>query len=601
MSRRSGRALRQRRYPAYSAAMPLDTDTAGLYARVIKRLGRNAREGASGMLDSADARAIWAALLEQELTRPQEAALLMGLRIHGESPAMLEAFSDVTRLHTATVARPTGGAATVVMYTTGTARRQPILAPLLALHLAQRGTSVLLVTHDAGRGANTTAVLAALGEQPCLDRSLAAQQLASRRFSWMPVEALVPKLARVLARRAELGFRNTGHALLKLLDPIEGGSVLVVNYTHPPYRASLGASVERLRRTALLLRGTEGDPVAWEADAHPLQAWVRGTPVPMDELDLQTSAFGRDHTGSAPHDDLAALPDSADVAGTARLCRAALDGFVALPAALARQAAVLERLARYQINERAQVLAHEERGAGASGQVRVRPGAESTKSAIAAVAAPAEAIAAAPAAAIALRPDLPRRPGAGANLAEPAWREEFFARMALEIGAANPFAKRILELGAGSGLLARWLLQSFPHIRYVLLDPSATALQAACDRLAALAGRARYIEADLRNQGWSEGLPQFDAVVTMTPVHRPGSQHNATLLHAEVRQLLVPGGLYLVCDQVPPAAAPERGAVLLDRYPGADARAQALALRAAGFPSVTRLMQRDGMVLHRAV
>src|SRR5262245_34547061 len=71
-------------------------DTAEFYARVIRRLGRNAHEGEHGPLDADDAARLWNGVLAGQFTPSQEAALLMGLRVHGESPAMLAAFVRVT-------------------------------------------------------------------------------------------------------------------------------------------------------------------------------------------------------------------------------------------------------------------------------------------------------------------------------------------------------------------------------------------------------------------------------------------------------------------------------------------------------------------------
>ena len=81
-----------------------DLDSQALYFRLIKRLGRNARapsdassSRADGVLDAADAGALWSALLQQQFTPSQEAALLMGLRVHGESAAMLAAFATASQ------------------------------------------------------------------------------------------------------------------------------------------------------------------------------------------------------------------------------------------------------------------------------------------------------------------------------------------------------------------------------------------------------------------------------------------------------------------------------------------------------------------------
>jgi anthranilate phosphoribosyltransferase len=302
------------------------------YARVIKRLGRNAREGEHGMLDADDATALWRGLLAVEFSPAQEAALLMGLRVHGESAAMLAAFARVTLDQCRQVQTP-AAKAVVVLHCLGTARRQPILAPLLALSLAQRGVPVLMVTHDARRGINTTAVLEALGEPPASTAAQANAALLQRSFAWMPVEHLAPSLARVLERRAELGFRNTAHSLIKLLVPVAGRALVVANYTHAPYRQSFAQAAELMHLSALLVRGTEGDPIAWEADTHPPLAWLGGVPATITP---HGAPRARGH---------ADLPEAGDVAATARFCERVLRDEAAPPDAIARQVFCLADLA----------------------------------------------------------------------------------------------------------------------------------------------------------------------------------------------------------------------------------------------------------------
>jgi anthranilate phosphoribosyltransferase len=303
-----------------------------LYARVIKRLGRNAREGVHGVLEPDDATHLWRGLLAQRFTPAQEAALLMGLRVHGESAAMLAAFARVTRAACACVQAP-AGRAVVVLSCLGTARKQPILAPVLAFALARAGVSALMVTHDAQRGANTTAVLEALGERPAADVQAASAALAQRGVAWLTVERIAPSLARLLDRRVELAFRNSAHSLIKLLVPVEGRAIVVANYTHALYREAFAQAAQLLGLSALLVRGTEGDPIAWETEAHPLLAWRDGSPVALPAGVIDTTPERLE------------LPAASDVDATARFCEQVSSGLLPMPAAIAREVACLEHLA----------------------------------------------------------------------------------------------------------------------------------------------------------------------------------------------------------------------------------------------------------------
>lgn len=305
-------------------------DPQALYARVVRRLGRNARAGEP--LDADDAHALWQALLAQRYTAAQEAALLMALRVHGEGPAVLAAFARATAAGGAQVRAP-AGRAVVVLHALGGARRQPLLAPLLALRLAALEVPVLVLTYEAGPAAGSAAVLAALGHAPALDGEQAAAQLAARRLAWWPVERWAPPLARLLALRATLGFRNSAHAAARLVAPVQGRAVLVAQYTHAAYREAYAHAVVRLGLSALLVRGTEGDPVAREAQAHPPQAWLGGRAVALPAI-AGSAAAGT-----------AALPAPLDVAATARYTAAAAGAGGAVPVAIERQAQWLAALA----------------------------------------------------------------------------------------------------------------------------------------------------------------------------------------------------------------------------------------------------------------
>jgi anthranilate phosphoribosyltransferase len=266
-----------------------ELDSHALYLRLIKHLGRNARQHgdpmrASGVLDAADADALWSAVLRQQFTPAQEAALLMGLRVHGESAAMLAAFVRASRAHVHWIASP--HRPMVVLPCLGAMRKQPSLAALLAIELAAAGLPTLIVTASSAApssSCSSAAVLSQLGMAAASDCEQAAQQLAGERFAWISLETVSPLLARLIARRAELGFRNSAHTMIKLLSPIAVRSILVAHYTHGAYRDRLADAIELLNASALLVRGTEGDPIAWEADSHPPLAWCGGSRVELPE------------------------------------------------------------------------------------------------------------------------------------------------------------------------------------------------------------------------------------------------------------------------------------------------------------------------------
>ena len=174
------------------------------------------------------------------------------------------------------------------------------------------------------------------------------------------------------------------------------------------------------------------------------------------------------------------------------------------------------------------------------------------------------------------------------------WRAEFFARFASEVAEVSPKVQRVLELGSGPGFLAKHLLQSLSHVEIVLLDFSSAMHELARVRLGGLANRAAFIERSFKESNWHVGLGAFGCVVTNQAVHELRHKRHAAQLHAEVRTLLNPGGVYLVCDHF----AGEGGMKNESLYMSIAEQKNALQL--AGFASVRQVMAKGGLVLHHA-
>ena len=121
-------------------------------------------------------------------------------------------------------------------------------------------------------------------------------------------------------QRAVLGLRNPGHTLAKLL-PAVPGALRVVNHTHPEYALSLSEFLGLTGATALLLRGTEGEPVADARRRPAFNCFVRGRLD--DELSLEAQG------GSLA--ELPALPAGFDAETTAHTVRAMLAGEQPVP------------------------------------------------------------------------------------------------------------------------------------------------------------------------------------------------------------------------------------------------------------------------------
>ena len=118
---------------------------------------------------------------------------------------------------------------------------------------------------------------------------------------------------------------------------------------------------------------------------------------------------------------------------------------------------------------------------------------------------------------------------------------------------------RVLDLGAGTGLVSAHVLDAFPEARVELLDGAepmlAEARRTLGDRAAALHVR------DLR-----DALPAgpFGAVVSALAIHHLEDADKRSLF-ARVREVLAPGGVFVNAEQVT-AADPRLAQIYLERW-----------------------------------
>lgn len=115
------------------------------------------------------------------------------------------------------------------------------------------------------------------------------------------------------------------------------------------------------------------------------------------------------------------------------------------------------------------------------------------------------------------------------------------------VGASGSGARRILELGTGTGETARRLLERHPEAYLVGIDESASMLAAAAARLEAE-------RVSLRVGRLEEPLPAgpFDLVASALCVHHLSAPDKADLF-VRVGAVLAPGGRFVLGDVVVPA------------------------------------------------
>jgi anthranilate phosphoribosyltransferase len=293
---------------------------------------RSIARGAAGAraLDVDAADEAFGLLLDRHASPLETGAFLVAMRMKGETREELTGFLRAAQARCVTLS---SDAPVAVLPSYNGARRLPNLTPLLALALARDGHRVLIhgTSEEPGRIA-TAAVLRDLGLPAARDEADVQAAWSQRKPAFLPVERLCAPLAALLEHRRVLGLRGPGHSVAKMLNPVRGAPALrVVNHTHPEFGALMDAWARHERIDALLLRGTEGEPVA--------------DPRRLPRLDVVIGGVPRPELGAAAQDgvlaELPLLPRCADSAATALLVQELLSGQRPLPAPLARQIAVI--------------------------------------------------------------------------------------------------------------------------------------------------------------------------------------------------------------------------------------------------------------------
>jgi len=307
------------------------------YALLIKEIGRGTK-GARDM-DGTAAEALFGAMLDGVVPDMELGAILLSMRIKGESATELNAFVRAMQQRTARIEVPADGPRCVLLPTFNGARKQANLMPLVALLLARRGVPVLIFgRHDFDSRESPFELLAALGLPLATSTDEAAQQLRKDRredrVAALPLHLLNPGLDALMALRPRLGVRNSGHSVAKLLDAAPGRSVRVVAVTHPEYLDSMGKAL--LAETAgggraLLMRASEGEAYAHlrrRAQLYGFADGIRHDLHPADTEDIDWP-----------------LNDCCEASANAALIREVLEGRAPVPPRVAEQVEALAELA----------------------------------------------------------------------------------------------------------------------------------------------------------------------------------------------------------------------------------------------------------------
>ncbi|AOF85683.1 glycosyl transferase family, helical bundle domain protein [Hydrogenophaga sp. RAC07] len=283
----------------------------------IKEIGRG-KDGARALTreQSTD---LLGQVLDGAVTDLEVGGFCLAMRIKGETPDEMAGFLDAA--HARLNLMPDNGLTTVVLPSYNGARKLPVLTPLLALLLARQGVPVLVHgTATEDKRVFASAVFRELGVLPAPQ----VARLAAGDVAFVPTEVLCPGLKRLLDVRRVVGLRNPAHSLVKLMNPCVGKAFIVGSYTHPEYASSMAATWALTGAHAMLLRGTEGEPVADARRTPRMEIFQDG-----ERTEVQPQQDG-------PLAQLPSLP-TVDAVHTAAYIRAVLNDSLPIPTPIALQ------------------------------------------------------------------------------------------------------------------------------------------------------------------------------------------------------------------------------------------------------------------------
>ena len=290
----------------------------------LKDIGRGAAGARS--LSKADAADAMGRLLDGTAGEAETGAFLMAMRMKGETLEELAGFLEA--VHARCLPLPATRPVVLLPSYNGS-RKLPNLTPLLAMWLAREGLDVLVhgPLADPNRVASAS-ILSDLGLQPAAGAADVQRAWSRREPAFVPTAVLCPPLQRLLDYRQRLGLRGPGHTVAKMLNPLQGAPALrLVNHTHPEFGALMSAWAQRDAVDAMLLRGTEGEPVADPRRLPRLDVFIEG------QLRAELSRAAQEGVLT----EMPVLPRSHDAATTSLYIQSVVSGEKPAPGPLQQQ------------------------------------------------------------------------------------------------------------------------------------------------------------------------------------------------------------------------------------------------------------------------
>ena len=296
------------------------------FLHIMKRLGQAPDE--AGALTEDDVHHLFSAMLDGGLPDLELGAAVTALHFRIECAAELMGLHRAMSERLYGLSVPDAHVRPLVIPAYGGARHEPNLLPLLGLLLRRLGVPVVFHGTLEGSGhAAAVYILREFGVLPSATIAQAQSALAQESIAYVPVGALCPGLAVLLALRNRLGMRNSAHLAAKLLDPFSGAGVIMAGASNLAGLDRMASFFLATGGAALLLASTEGEPFANPRRRPRIAFFDQGERCVLFEEE------------AGPVKPVAGLPTAIDTQTTAAWTRAALAGELPIPHPLVNQLA----------------------------------------------------------------------------------------------------------------------------------------------------------------------------------------------------------------------------------------------------------------------
>jgi ubiquinone/menaquinone biosynthesis C-methylase UbiE len=113
------------------------------------------------------------------------------------------------------------------------------------------------------------------------------------------------------------------------------------------------------------------------------------------------------------------------------------------------------------------------------------------------------------------------------------------------LGRCLPPDGRVIDLGGGTGALARAVAEKFSRVSVEIWDTDPSMLEVARERCAPFGDRVNFVE-----RSFAEPLPACDAVVACIALHHVKEMPAKAKIYANIFRALRPGGIFANADCV---------------------------------------------------